>query len=295
MTLRSVCFSSLVLVAAGCTGTIDGVRDGADAGIDPDAGSWPEGDDPDAGSAPGEPRLGRVFGTGGVLRLRAEPSTSAEVLSRIPEHGILTLFGEPADGWYAARHDGHDGFVRADLVFLLEPGAEPGGVLNLLPWKPGKRFRVNQAHGGFSHNDTSYWAWDFDLPVGAAVLAAHNGVVRLARGGSDEGCCDRSCGPLANYVIVERGDGTESAYLHLSEVLVSKGDLVTRGQLIGKSGETGYVCGAHLHFQMQEVPADRTSRYSQSVQSFFHDKGGEPFDPTVGTSPLSRNGTLDLP
>jgi len=171
---------------------------------------------------------------------------------------------------------------------------EAGGTLNLLPWRPGKRFRVNQAHGGFSHNDTSYWAWDFDLPVGTAVLAAHNGVVRLARGDSDRGCCDQSCGPLANYVILEKGDGTESAYLHLSEVLVAKGDVVTRGQKIGRSGETGYVCGAHLHFQMQRVPDDRTSRYSQSVHSFFHDKG-EAFDPQVGARPLSRNGELDIP
>lgn len=173
---------------------------------------------------------------------------------------------------------------------------EPGGTLNLLPWKPGKRFRVNQAHGGFSHNDTSYWAWDFDLPVGSAVLAAHNGVVRLARGDSHSGCCDRSCGPKANYVILEKGDGTESAYLHLSEVFVKKGDVVTRGQRIGRSGETGYVCGAHLHFQMQRVPDDRTSRYSQSVHSFFHDRGAdEPFDPQVGAHPMSRNGTLDVP
>ena len=96
-------------------------------------------------------------------------------------------------------------------------------------------------------------------------------------------------------MIVKRGDGTESAYWHLSKVLVAKGDHVTRGDVIGKSGATGWVCGAHLHFQMERVPADRSSPHSAAIKDVFHDRDGEPFDPEAGTRPMSRNGILDIP
>jgi murein DD-endopeptidase MepM/ murein hydrolase activator NlpD len=39
--------------------------------------------------------------------------------------------------------------------------------------------------------------------------------------------------------------------MHLSEFNVKEGDSVTKGQLIGKSGDTGYVVGAHLHLSVK--------------------------------------------
>jgi murein DD-endopeptidase MepM/ murein hydrolase activator NlpD len=236
-----------------------------------------------------------VTGTGGIgLNVRAEPSTEAEVLAVLPEGSIVDLLGDAADGWYRVRHQLAEGYASADFIVVLEEGAQEGGVLNLLPWTAETSFRVTQAHGTFSHVGVNYWAWDFGMPVGTPVLAAHNGVVRMARSDGGGGCCDPSCGPQANYVIIGRGDGTESAYVHLQEALVAPGQVVTRGDLVGLSGETGYVCGAHLHFQMQAVPEDPTTRYGQSVQDVFHDIGS-PFDPQEGTDPVSKNGVLDIP
>lgn len=49
-------------------------------------------------------------------------------------------------------------------------------------------------------------------------------------------------------VYIDHGWGLVSMYFHLSEISVQEGQLVQRGELIGKSGKSGRVTGAHLHF-----------------------------------------------
>ena len=79
---------------------------------------------------------------------------------------------------------------------------------------------------------------DFDVPAGTRVKAPADGVVLLAdfhffAGGS---------------VYVDHGQGLISMYFHLSEIKVKAGDQVRRGDLLGLSGATGRVTGAHLHY-----------------------------------------------
>ncbi len=122
-----------------------------------------------------------------------------------------------------------------------------------LPFACGSRVVVSQAHGTFSHVGTDRWAWDFRVPVGTPIHAAHAGTVRMVRSDSVRGGCDRSFGPDANYVILTSDDGLETQYLHLSRVAVRLGERVAAGQVLGKVGTTGFSCGAHLHFQVQET------------------------------------------
>jgi len=51
-----------------------------------------------------------------------------------------------------------------------------------------------------------------------------------------------------NAVIVDHGYGLMSLYGHLSAIDVKPGDHVTRGQVLGRSGDTGLAGGDHLHF-----------------------------------------------
>jgi len=51
-----------------------------------------------------------------------------------------------------------------------------------------------------------------------------------------------------NCVIVDHGQGFLTLYFHLSEIVVSEGDKVESGTVLGKSGNTGRVNGPHLHF-----------------------------------------------
>lgn len=49
-------------------------------------------------------------------------------------------------------------------------------------------------------------------------------------------------------VIIDHGLGLQTLYAHLSQIDVQPGDLVTKGQLLGRSGSTGMAGGDHLHF-----------------------------------------------
>lgn len=55
-------------------------------------------------------------------------------------------------------------------------------------------------------------------------------------------------GIYGNLIIIDHGLGLMSMYSHLSEIFIKPGDLVQKGQIIGKTGSTGLAFGDHLHF-----------------------------------------------
>ncbi len=81
---------------------------------------------------------------------------------------------------------------------------------------------------------------DIAVPEGTEVLASETGTV-IASTYDEIG---------GNYIILAHKNGTKSYYGHLQNRIVSKGDEVEQGQVIGLSGATGKVTGAHLHFQL---------------------------------------------
>jgi murein DD-endopeptidase MepM/ murein hydrolase activator NlpD len=97
----------------------------------------------------------------------------------------------------------------------------------------------------------------FDLAVTANVplVASQKGVVVHA---SDLGI-------YGNCVVIDHGMGVQSLYGHLSSIGVKVGDMVQKGQQIGRSGMTGLAGGDHLHFTMlvggqQVTPVDWWSK-----------------------------------
>ena len=77
---------------------------------------------------------------------------------------------------------------------------------------------------------------------GASIVAANSGTVIIA-------CSNGYGGGYGNYVVIDHGNGKSTLYGHLSSVSVSKGQTVSRGQQIGKAGNTGFSTGPHLHFE----------------------------------------------
>jgi murein DD-endopeptidase MepM/ murein hydrolase activator NlpD len=120
-----------------------------------------------------------------------------------------------------------------------------------LPFEKGAKHRIVQGYGGlFSHKNIA--AIDFEMPEGTAVYAAREGAVYSYKDNSAEGGPFSKYKNKANYIIVKHADGSFGCYWHLqkSGAVVKKG-MVTKGQLLGYSGATGFTLRPHLHFSVK--------------------------------------------
>jgi len=94
--------------------------------------------------------------------------------------------------------------------------------------------------GGF------HGALDYGVPVGTTVYAAGDGVV-LAAGWRSGG--------FGNCTIIQHANGLRTYYAHGNgEFYVREGDVVSKGQAIMQSGNTGRSTGPHLHFEVRVSP-----------------------------------------
>jgi murein DD-endopeptidase MepM/ murein hydrolase activator NlpD len=140
--------------------------------------------------------------------------------------------------------------------------------LYLLPFAPGRSFRVVQGQdGAFSHTGSDRFAIDFGLPEGEPVVAARGGLVVLVRDGFDVGASDSAYKMKVNEIFVRHSDGTLAEYVHLQKdcMKVKVGDAVNAGQILALSGNTGYTRGPHLHFMVFRAK-DSKSRESLPVR-----------------------------
>ncbi len=121
-----------------------------------------------------------------------------------------------------------------------------------LPWSADKAYRLLQGWGGaFSHTQPhSFHAIDVAMPEGSDIRAARAGRVVQVREDSTEGCDQKRCLDKANFLVIEHEDGTLAEYFHLQYqgVLVEPGQQIKAGQLVARSGNTGFSTEPHLHF-----------------------------------------------
>lgn len=93
---------------------------------------------------------------------------------------------------------------------------------------------------------------DYKIPIGTPVYAVQDGVVVNANWGAAYGKSVIIDQKALNDGTPQRIAGGWAGYMHLSEVLVKPGQAVKKGDLIGKSGNTGTnTTGAHLHFEVR--------------------------------------------
>lgn len=80
---------------------------------------------------------------------------------------------------------------------------------------------------------------DMACPSGTPIYATRAGTVTVA---------SYQAGGAGYYVSINHGDGFASIYMHMTRYVVSKGQSVAQGELIGYVGSTGVATGPHLHF-----------------------------------------------
>ncbi len=87
-------------------------------------------------------------------------------------------------------------------------------------------------------------------PQGTDVISIYDGVVEYARWFDGLG--------IGLMVIINHGHGYRSLYAHLSDIAVSEGEKVKKGQVIGKVGDTGSLVGPALYFEIRRglIPMD---------------------------------------
>ena len=78
--------------------------------------------------------------------------------------------------------------------------------------------------------------------VGIKIYASGDGIVKSA---------EYNRHGYGKEILINHGFGYETIYAHLNKILVSKGDTITRGQLIGELGSTGRSTGPHLHYEIR--------------------------------------------
>tara|TARA_B110000503_G_scaffold141860_1_gene236739 strand:+ start:7520 stop:8383 length:864 start_codon:yes stop_codon:yes gene_type:complete len=86
-----------------------------------------------------------------------------------------------------------------------------------------------------------HYGLDYAAPKGAIVRAPASGVVRLAH---------KDLFYSGGTLIIDHGHNLTSSFLHLSDILVSAGMHVERGDIIAKVGATGRATGPHLDWRM---------------------------------------------
>lgn len=82
---------------------------------------------------------------------------------------------------------------------------------------------------------------DLVAPVGVEVRSTADGVVKTA---------ERARKLQGTRIVIDHGNGYETVYAHLSDLLVRKGEKVKRGDIIGRTGNSGTSFASHLHYEV---------------------------------------------
>lgn len=140
-----------------------------------------------------------------------------------------------------------------------------------LPYKEGKSLLLLQGYfSRLSHKNRA--AIDFKMRQGTEIYAARGGVVIRMVKHNDKGGWNRKYRQFANMIVIQHNDSTRAGYWHLQKdgAFVNVGDTVQTGQLIGRSGKTGYSFMPHLHFMVWK---NSNGRWTQVPTRFMTKKG----------------------
>ena len=230
-------------VSVGGVATVDGAR--------------PAGDPTDGTAHVAASALGGTSGTGRVAQRKAAPVTRGGGRTATPPRSAATApAAQPQQQLQAAaqgladqrnlalkgitaKADGHDKYLAKNLwIYPLEP------VI------------LTARFGDYGLWSSMHTGLDFNGETGDQIHAIADGTVISAQ----------YDGSYGNKTVVRLADGTELWYCHQSAFMVSPGDTVRQGEVIGLVGATGHVTGSHLHVEVHPGGGDPVDPYTAMQQ-----------------------------
>jgi murein DD-endopeptidase MepM/ murein hydrolase activator NlpD len=168
------------------------------------------------------------------------------------------------------RYRVHRTYLPQDAMVVADDAVD--GVLAVallldLQWPVDVSSRISSGWGDRIHPISGERKFhngvDLAVPVGTPVQAAQAGDVVVAAEDDRNG----------RYLVLEHGHGVRTAYCHLDELMVDKGNPFDRGKLIAMSGNSGRSTGPHLHFvvrvngkTLDPLPLRRTAPQAALLQ-----------------------------
>lgn len=138
------------------------------------------------------------------------------------------------------------------LQVAIDPNSIPQIGTNVFRW-PLNKIRITQLFGNtyFAKQNPSIYGdrayhpgIDIAAPTGTTIYAPLSGTVRMT-GNTDS---VRGCYSWGKWTLIEHNNGLSTLYAHQSLQKVRQGQIVSTGDIIGYTGNTGYSTGPHLHF-----------------------------------------------
>ncbi len=115
---------------------------------------------------------------------------------------------------------------------------------------------------------------DFSAPIGTEIHVTGNGVVERV---------ERKRRGYGYNIIIDHGFGYKTLYAHLSEIDVVTGQQVSRGEIIGKVGNTGTSTAPHLHYEII-----RNGSKINPIHFFYNDLTPEEYELILEQAELSN-------
>lgn len=147
---------------------------------------------------------------------------------------------EQIDSYYSQIND-----IESEIVMLTTANIGSEYVGGAMAWPVPGYSRITSPFGMRTHPFTGVYklhtGTDIGAPIGTNFIAANSGTVIKAGWNNAYG----------NMVIIDHGGGVSTLYAHGSEILVTVGQTVTKGEPVLKVGSTGYSTGPHAHFEVR--------------------------------------------
>lgn len=158
--------------------------------------------------------------------------------------------------------------IESQLQIAIDPSKLPSVGSGVLAWPLDEIF-ITQYFGNTAfatanpqiYNGSGHNGVDFRAAVGTKVKSALAGTIE-GIGNTD---AIKGCYSYGKWVLVKHNNGLSTLYAHLSNVVVSPGQNIGTGEVVGYSGNTGFTTGPHLHFTVYATQGVRIEKFTHSI------------------------------